>query len=107
MSWDRRPRHFDPAPPRGLVESQATMCFARYGYWPDQFRDFISRFYGGRVPPRFTNIVERLRRDRPWEQPDPPSNGGRYSITIVGRNRITCIVQEETEHDRTSPKTTA
>jgi hypothetical protein len=73
---------------------QACKHMARFGCWPDQFRGFVTKYYAGRIPDRFVRLVAQLKRDRHWEVPELPSNGGRYCISVVGKNRITCFLQD-------------
>ncbi len=71
----------DPAPPGGLVERQACMHHARFGWWPAEFIGHVKRAYGCLVPARFLALSARLRDEKPWVLPERAS--GYMTITLL------------------------
>lgn len=58
-----------PVPvPLGVVERTAAGIKARFDEWPKGYIEFCIKHCGGGVPSRVTNLVEKLKEERPWER---------------------------------------
>lgn len=67
-------------PRGGLLEQQAALCFARYGEYPEQFVEIARKYPAHRLFDRLRPLVERYKRERPWEEPEDPSIGAVYIL---------------------------
>lgn len=85
-SASRRDSSPDPCPRGGIGEATYCGIKARYGYWPKTFLAIVERHYGGRIPSRFTSLVDTLVRERPWELPEDNTAGLPPTITVVGKS---------------------
>lgn len=41
---------------------------ARFGTWSPTFLRFVRDYYSNQVPHRFTSLVAKLERERPWDK---------------------------------------
>jgi len=62
-----------PVPVRlGLVETQAAKHMARFGYYPEAYMVMVRMYCGGIVPPRVSDLANRIRAEwRHVEIPNP------------------------------------
>lgn len=73
----------DPCPPGGIGESLYCTLKARFGYWSPHFLRYVKDYYGGHIPHRFSSIVAKLEREKPWLLPDTAFSGDPPTITMV------------------------
>ncbi len=63
-----RERWIDPCPRGGELARVAAGIRARFGYWPQDFRDIVQRHLHGKIPSHVETLARELAKSRPWER---------------------------------------